>query len=530
MKWRVLDTGPRSAADNMALDRAMLDARSRGEVPNTLRFLQFSPAAVLVGHHQAVSQEVRIDYCERHGVDINRRLTGGGAIYFDPTQIGWEIIADRRDFGRLRMDQLTALICEAAAAGLRTLGVKAEFRPRNDIEVEGKKISGTGGTFEGDIFLFQGTVLTDFDIEAMLLALKVPTEKLTPKGLETARDRVTCLRDLLEETPSAEMVRQALIDSFARAFDAELVPGELTPAELEIYEEVREEFGDDEWVHAVEAPPDGRQLYRAIHKRPGGLLRVHATVDVDRSILRQILITGDFFLSPSRFVFDLEAHLRDSPFPQVKAKLSSFFERHRPELVGLTPDDFWQAIRLTLEKTRYSEMGISQRDASAVYPINIPSDKTVRDVLCDATVLLLPYCAKLPDCEFRFRQGCDECGMCTIGDAYRLARNKGLEAVTIVKFEHLEDTLARMKQQGVRSYIGCACEAFVVKRHEAFRSAGLPGVILDIAGKTCYQLGQEGQAYEGTFEAMADLHVPLLEAAVGQVRGPRVGPTPGRDE
>ncbi len=534
-RWRLLDTGVRSAAENMALDRVLIDARAAGESPNTLRFMQFDPPAVLVGHHQALGQEARLDYCERQGIDTNRRLTGGGAIYFDPPQIGWELVAARKDFGSVRMEDLTRRICEAAAAGLQRLGVDATFRPRNDIEVDGKKISGTGGTCDDDVFLYQGTVLTDFDIEAMLLALRIPTEKLTEKGLETARDRVTCLRWELGEVPPDAVIKQALADAFAEAFEITLVPGELTAWEQDALVEELPEFEDPEWIHMIAAPDDGKEVFRAIHKQPGGLLRIHSLVDVDRSVLRQVLVTGDFFLSPRRAIPDLEAALKDCPFPEVRQRVLDFFAGREIDIVGLEPDDFWQAIRLSLEKVRYTSLGFDATEANAIYPVNIPDTKTVEEVAADATVMLLPYCAKLPDCRFRFTQGCDECGLCTIGDAYRMARAKGLEAVTIIKYEHLKDTLRRMKEQGVASYIGLCCEAFFVKRNEAFYEAGIPGVLMDIDGKTCYQLNEEGKAYAGTFEAQADLKLPLLERMMDRVKRSRVrrflaGPTPELDE
>ena len=78
--WRLLDTDPCPAAENMALDEAVLTARSKDLVPNTLRFLQFSPHSTLVGYHQAVEQEIRLSYCQEHGIEINRRLTGGGGL------------------------------------------------------------------------------------------------------------------------------------------------------------------------------------------------------------------------------------------------------------------------------------------------------------------------------------------------------------------------------------------------------------------------------------------------------------------
>ena len=93
--WRLLDTGKRTAAENMCLDQAILEARGKGTVPNTLRFLQFRPHCALVGYHQSVEQEIRMDYCTQTGIDINRRITGGGAIYFGEDTLGWELIAGK---------------------------------------------------------------------------------------------------------------------------------------------------------------------------------------------------------------------------------------------------------------------------------------------------------------------------------------------------------------------------------------------------------------------------------------------------
>ena len=84
--WRLLDTGPRPAAGNMALDEVVLTARSRDLVPNTLRFLQFAPPCTLVGYHQSVEQEIRIPYCHEHSIEINRRLTGGGGLFWGESE------------------------------------------------------------------------------------------------------------------------------------------------------------------------------------------------------------------------------------------------------------------------------------------------------------------------------------------------------------------------------------------------------------------------------------------------------------
>ena len=95
--WRLLDTDKRSAAENMALDEALLELKSQERIPHTLRFLQFSNPSVLVGYHQSVEEEVRLDYCHRKGIEINRRLTGGGALYWGKKELGWEIYISKTD-------------------------------------------------------------------------------------------------------------------------------------------------------------------------------------------------------------------------------------------------------------------------------------------------------------------------------------------------------------------------------------------------------------------------------------------------
>ena len=137
---------------------------------------------------------MRLEYCARHGIDVGRRITGGGGLYLDEGQVCWELALERT---RLPGDlaSIAARICAAAASGLRRLGVSAEFRPRNDIEVGARKLCGTGGVIDGRTLFFQGTLLADFDPERMIEALRVPVEKLARRDLDDARQRVvTCAR------------------------------------------------------------------------------------------------------------------------------------------------------------------------------------------------------------------------------------------------------------------------------------------------------------------------------------------------
>ena len=113
--FRVIDTGIRDGRRQIAFDQAMIEARKAGAIPDSVRFLRFPPT-VLIGRHQALSREVKLDYCRNHGIGLVRRITGGGTIYFDEGQLGWELVFDRASLGMATLAELAREICEAAAA------------------------------------------------------------------------------------------------------------------------------------------------------------------------------------------------------------------------------------------------------------------------------------------------------------------------------------------------------------------------------------------------------------------------------
>ena len=508
--WRLLDTGARPAAENMCLDRVLLLSRARGEAPDTFRFLQFSPPAALVGFHQSVEQELREDYCQRNGIDINRRITGGGAILFDESQLGWEVIS-RLEKGPRDVLGLYERMCKGAINGLKRLGIEARFRPVNDIEVKGRKISGTGGTEAEGAFLYQGTLLVDFDIETMLKALRIPTEKLKDKEVGSARERVTCLKWELGRSPALTKIKKAILEGFKDVLDCEFEAGPLTLSEQEAFDEDLAYYQSDEWVHKVRRPlQDERQLY-AIHKAPGGIIRVSLLLDDERDVIKYILITGDFFAYPNRAILDLEAALKDCKVRRMPKVVKDFFEEQGSELPGVEPDDFIMTIEAALRKRDLMALGLSAKEANMVHMVNDALEH--RD---ETTVVLLPYCAKWADCAMRYDEDCLECGRCTVGVAYELARMRGMEPITIVNFEHLWKILSEMKRNGVSSYIGCCCEPFFTKHKEDFERAGMSGMLIDIKETSCYELDLEKEAKLGSFKEQTKLDVELLRKVMGK--------------
>jgi Lipoate-protein ligase A len=291
--WLVVDTGLRPADENMALDKALLQAMGDQAIPNIFRFLRFEESA-LVGYHQSPDQELNLDFCREEGIAVQRRLTGGGALIFDPTQIGWELVCHRDALPKGDMAAVSRQICLAAAAGLAKLGVNARFRPRNDIEVEGKKISGTGGIMDGDVLLFQGTVLVDLDIPRMLRVLRVPVEKLDAHAIATVADRVTSLRALLGEAPELSMVQEALLEGFRLHLGLSFETGEMPKPVMALLPGMLTEIRDPEWLGVNNRAREGMPLRKASLRAPGGTLQAEILWDSFGNRVRQVHFSGDY--------------------------------------------------------------------------------------------------------------------------------------------------------------------------------------------------------------------------------------------
>jgi lipoate-protein ligase A len=348
---RILDTGVMEGRRNIAIGQAIIEAHRAGRVPDTLRFLRFPPTA-LVGRHQALGQEIDLDYCRSHGIGVVRRITGGGAIYLDPGQLGWELAIRRERLGGGALERAARLICEAAATGISRLGVEARYRPRNDIEVDGRKISGTGGFFDGDTLFYQGTVLVDMDPGTMVSALRVPQAKLARHDLDSAERRVVTLSELLGDgTPPLADIQAALSDAFCEAFGMTPRAGRLEPGERDEADVLfEEEIGTDDFVHGIEEPPAARGDLLGEHQGPGGAIRVYLRLEgPGQNRLHGVLITGDFFIAPPRLIYDLESRLRGVYIDDIESRILAFFDEAGAEALSVTPRDFLAAIEDALE-------------------------------------------------------------------------------------------------------------------------------------------------------------------------------------
>jgi lipoate---protein ligase len=348
--FRIIDTGIRGGRENIAFDAALIDERQAGRVPDTIRFLRFPPTA-LIGRHQDLSREVDLDYCRAHGIGVVRRITGGGAIYLDEGQLGWELVFHRASLGTPVLPDLAREICTAAARGLSEPGIDESFRPRNDIEVEGRKISGTGGFFDGDVLIYQGTVLVDLDPRQMVAALSIPQAKLAKRRLDSAAARVVTLRELLgADLPDIDTIRQALLRGFTEGLGIRAQPGSITAGEEAAADRyLADEIGTDEFVAEIDNPGGGAGVLAGSHTGPGGTIDTFVKLEgPGRRVVQRLLISGDFFVTPPRIVFDLEAHLAGVAVDEIDAAVDAFFRANDVDTLSVAPADFQASIAAAL--------------------------------------------------------------------------------------------------------------------------------------------------------------------------------------
>jgi len=219
-KIRTLETGFNPAATNMAIDEALME--TVGEVP-ILRIYGWRPAAVSIGYFQSMNEEVNFAKCREVGVDVVRRLTGGGAVLHE-CELTYSFIS--REYPKNIMESYR-WICDAIVMSINRLGFDANFVPLNDIVIASKKVSGNAQTRRNGVLLQHGTILLGVDVNKMFSVLKVPSEKLRDKIIKDAKERVTSLAGT-----TFDDMATSLKTSFAAKFESKLITDALSTKEI----------------------------------------------------------------------------------------------------------------------------------------------------------------------------------------------------------------------------------------------------------------------------------------------------------
>ncbi|MBK9715024.1 MAG: hypothetical protein IPO81_27625 [Kouleothrix sp.] len=342
--WRYIADDGVTASFGLAADELLTGWVGSGQAPPTLRLYTYRPHCALVGRFQRVESELHVDYCRAHGIPINRRPTGGGAIIMGSGPLGVALmLPGTGDHVYRTARDLMALVSDGLLRGLERLGIQAEFRRKNDLEVNGRKIAGVGiYRAPTDGLLFHASVLVDLDVPLMLRVLNIPIEKISDKEIAAVAARTSTVRGELGLAVEIDEVRAALAAGYAEAFGVTLERGDFTAAERQAIATLeRDKYLTDAWIYQATAVPDSAAGARL--KTPGGLLDVR--VALSGQMIKSAFIGGDFFAAENA-VADLEARLRwhIADPGAIATTLRQTYARWPIELESIPLDGLTQAV------------------------------------------------------------------------------------------------------------------------------------------------------------------------------------------
>lgn len=254
--------------------------------------------SIIIGRHQNTIEEINEDYVKEKGIHVQRRLSGGGAVYHDHGNLNFSFIVRGSRDDVNHFDVLTLPVIKT----LEKLGVKAELSGRNDLLIDGKKFSGNAQYFHNGRLLQHGTILFNSEMSELSKALKVKPIKIESKGVKSVRSRVTNIMDYVaDKSITIEQFKDLLLETIGEIYPLE----EYVLAESEkviLNRLVEGKFKTWAWNY-------GRSPQFNISKMdkfPFGI--IDARINVNEGLIHDIKIFGDFFVKED--ISTLEDSLR----------------------------------------------------------------------------------------------------------------------------------------------------------------------------------------------------------------------------
>lgn len=302
---------------NMAFDEYCLESLP---IDEPVFFLWQNRPAVIVGFNQEVNTEVNLDYLKENGIDLVRRVTGGGAVYHDLENLNYTIVGRSEDLERDYPEYASLL-----AKALQTLGVPATLSGRNDILVEGRKVSGFAKRVCKNRLMVHGTLMYNVDVDVLTHVLNPSTTKLQSKGIASVRSRVANLCDYLPEIPNIQTFSQRLEEILSNNYtDTEY---QLTETDLANIQRLTDKkFATWEWNYG--RSPKATLVHSA--RLACGTVEIHLTLAENR--IASCRFGGDFLGNlPAS---DVEKALTGIPYEineirkcLSKIEISRYFDR-----------------------------------------------------------------------------------------------------------------------------------------------------------------------------------------------------------
>lgn len=241
--------------------------------------------SIIIGRNQNTLEEINHEYVEQYGIHVVRRISGGGAVYHDTGNLNFSFITDYDKKSLNNFEKFTAPIVRV----LNNMGIDAELSGRNDLQVDGRKISGNAQFSSVKRMFSHGTLLFDSDLDEVTNALDVKMSKIESKGHKSVRSRVANISEFLDEPMKTDTFRKKLLEGLYEDRN-EFETYHLTEAEWnEVHDLKNEKYG--QWTWNFGQSPE----FNIKRSRRFDIGEIDLRLDVKDGHIDNVKIYGDFF-------------------------------------------------------------------------------------------------------------------------------------------------------------------------------------------------------------------------------------------
>ncbi len=270
--WNFINTGSKNPYYNMAMDEALLNFVSRGEIDPVIRFYTWNPATLSIGYFQRLQKEIDIDKVKEKGYGLVRRQTGGRGVLHNKELTYSVIVPESHPNMPSTVTEAYKIISQGLLEGFKNLGFETYFaiprskeerdklkQPRSsvcfdapswyELVVEGRKIAGSAQTRQKGVILQHGSILQDIDIDDLFDMFKFKNERLKAKMKENFVQKAVAINDISNQHITLNEMENAFEAGFKKGLNIDFKPLELTEKQIEEVQELEEKYRSEAWMY-----------------------------------------------------------------------------------------------------------------------------------------------------------------------------------------------------------------------------------------------------------------------------------------
>lgn len=269
--WNFINTGSQDPYYNMAMDEALLNFVSRGEIDPVIRFYTWNPATLSIGYFQRLQKEIDIEKVNEKGFGLVRRQTGGRGVLHDKELTYSVIVPESHPNMPSTITEAYRVISQGLLEGFKNLGFETYFavprskeereklkQPRSsvcfdapswyELVVEGRKIAGSAQTRQKGVILQHGSILQDIDIDELFDMFIFKNDRLKAKMKEAFVEKAVAINDISDTHITLSEMEKAFEEGFKTGLNIEFKPLELSKQQLAEVKELEEKYRSDDWM------------------------------------------------------------------------------------------------------------------------------------------------------------------------------------------------------------------------------------------------------------------------------------------